>query len=87
MWSVDGRELFYRGPDQFVAATIQTGPTFGVGVREELFEDVYARNVDHANYDVHPRDGRFVLVKGSGGSTGLVVVLNWIEELKERVGK
>ena len=37
-WRADGRELYYRGPDQSVMSVpIQTGPTLGIGTPEKLF--------------------------------------------------
>jgi serine/threonine-protein kinase len=86
-WSRDGRELYYRSGTHFMAADIRTSPAFSVGSRRELFEDSYARNPDHTNYDIHPVTGQFLVVEGSNDPTDLVVVLNWFEELKERAGE
>ncbi len=87
LWSRDGRELFYRSETHLVAAAIQTEPVFTVGARQQLFEDPYVQNIDHTNYDVHPETGHFLLVKGSDEPTDLVVVLNWFQELKDRVDR
>lgn len=86
MWAHSGRELFYRSGEGLVAVQVQAGATFAVGSREVLFRtDAYRSNVNHTAYDVSADDETFVFVK-SAVSNELVVVLNWFEELKERVG-
>jgi serine/threonine-protein kinase len=87
MWSRDGRELYYRGrDDKLYAVPIQVSPNLSVGQREPLFDDRFAKLLNRTNYDVMP-DGRFVMLKGGDDPTNVVVVLNWFEELKERVGQ
>jgi Tol biopolymer transport system component len=88
LWSLDGEDLIYRGRDgNFYSVAIRTSPALSVGQHTVLFEDEYARNPQHTNYDLNPSDGRFVLLKGAAQSTDLIVVLNWYEELKERMGR
>jgi serine/threonine-protein kinase len=88
LWSRDGREIYYRGQDRNIYAVgIETSPTLTVGQRIVLFEDKYDRNSSHANYDQHPADNRFVFIKGSNDPTDLVLVLNWFEELKQRMDR
>ena len=36
------------------------------------------------SYDVHP-DGRFLMIERDVASSSIRVILNWFEELKERV--
>ena len=87
MWSRDGRELFYRGRDgKLYAVPIQVSPNLTVGQREPLFDDRFATLLNRTNYDVTP-DGQFVMLKGNDDPTNVIVVLNWFEELKERVGR
>ncbi len=63
-------------------------PTFRVVRRAVLFDaGGYRPRVLAAGYDVHP-DGSFLFVRQEGGSsTTTTVVLNWLEELKEAVGR
>jgi serine/threonine-protein kinase len=86
-WSLDGSQLYYRSSTHFMAADIQTAPAFSVGARHQLFEDSYEKNPDHANYDIHPGTGHFIVVRGTDEQTDLVVVVNWFKELRERVGR
>jgi eukaryotic-like serine/threonine-protein kinase len=90
VWSHSGRELFYRSAGgDLVAATIAPGASFRVESERALFSarPYMTEILDHA-YDVSPDDRSFLFVRipPSTGSP-LVVVLNWFEELKAKVGK
>jgi serine/threonine protein kinase/Tol biopolymer transport system component len=82
LWAKNGKELFYRGSNRFFSASIETEPTFKVGTREALFEDVYWNSAVHTLYDIHPDGKRFVMVKGLQQRSELIVVQNWFEELR-----
>lgn len=84
LWSRDGQELFYRSRDnRMVSVAVETEPMFTSGARKVLFEDVYVRRYQHTNYDIHPDNKRFVIIKPSERiSTEMIVVLNWFEELR-----
>ncbi len=70
-----------------MAVAIQTDPVFTLGIRRPLFEDRFLRGSYHANYDVHPTTGDFVMIRSeSTASFQLTVVLNFFEELKAKVG-
>jgi len=89
-WSRDGRELFYRSGDAMMAVAIETKPSFKAGVPQKLFPDTYYSTVGH-NYDVSPDGKRLLMVKGantaskSGMLQRINIVVNWFEELKQRV--
>ncbi len=62
-------------------------PDFRVRSRELLFEGPYTHWLWHSNYDIHPDGERFAMIKpAEEQSSRLVVVLNWFEELKAKVG-
>ncbi len=90
MWSLDGRMLFYRTALEMVAASVQTEPVFRITARDVLFVDTYDRigTNDYADYDIDPRSGRFLMVKppATGSEAEIIVVLNWVEELRRRMG-
>ena len=73
-----------------VAVPIQTEPAFEAGIPEVLFTGIYAERVGRM-YDVHPDDGRFLMIKAVSGAEGegdppqVVLVQNWFEELKRLV--
>ena len=64
-----------------MAAAVHMQPTFSVGERTELFTGPFRSNNSYAQYDV-TRDGQgFIMVQGSEGSSDIVVVLNWFDQL------
>ena len=94
LWSPNGRELFYAGSEGMIAVPIETEPTFTQGTVDLLFDlDPYWAPSGGANrrIDISLEGDRFLMLKAGGGSdetaetTSIIVVLNWFEELKERV--
>ena len=90
LWSPDGSELYYRSPEGIMAVGVETDPGFKLGTPKMLFAD---RNYDE-DWDIHPDGKRFLMMKYSvmadeqsteGSVAKINVVLNWLEELKERV--
>ncbi len=87
MWGPDGRELFYRLPGKSVMVVdVETGDRFDRGTPRPLFPDTYFTSVVN-NWDMSP-DSRFLMIKKDASpvaATEIVVVLNWMEELKRLV--
>ncbi len=91
MFAHNGRELFYRnGANELVAVQFTENPTFVAGQQEVLFPtDGYLIASAHAMYDVSPDDRRFVMLRmGDEGAASAEVhlVVNWFEELRQRMG-
>ncbi len=90
VWNPSGRELFYRNGDKMMAVDIATQPSFALGKPRMLFEGPYLPTPGTTpNYDVS-RDGqRFLMLKSNAreqaAPTQINVVLNWFEELKQKV--
>ena len=93
VWSRDGKELFYTpGPgNRFHAKSITTSPAFGFGEAELIPRPfINAPPSSERTYDVMP-DGRILSVRADVGADGrpmspqVRVVLNWFEELRQRV--
>ncbi len=95
LWSQDGRELFYRGigsnAGAVLAVTVETEPAFNPNAPRILFRGDYVLEAS-VNWDISPDGKRFLLIKESGsgasaseGSPKINIVLNWLEELKQRV--
>ena len=87
-WDPAGGLLYYRRADSVVAAMVRTEPSFTVVDKQAVFAQ---REGPNAHYDVHPDGGRFVMTKLSEAGTGddaprIVVVVNWLEELRRRMG-
>jgi Tol biopolymer transport system component len=90
-WARNGRELFYLDREnKLMAVPVQTsGPAL---VRESpvrVLDTAYARALgDPYPYDVSPDGQRFLMIKEdltAAKPAGLMVVLNWSEELKRLV--
>jgi len=96
LWSPDGRELFYRSEDKFMAVPIKTEPTFSFETPSLLFQGSYVipGNAFLSNWDISPDGKKFLMIKPStvAGSEStsatprkINIVVNWFEYLKERV--
>ncbi len=67
-----------------------TGTTFTAGNPAKVFDTKYTMHVASRGYDVSADGRRFVMIKpGTVGEnalpTSLIVVANWLEELKAKV--
>ena len=93
-WSRDGSELFYLRGNTMIAVKVRSDrSTFDVVGDDELFEMPFkwsAVGAGGRSYDVAP-DGRFLVIqpmtrtKTPAAGSSIVVVQNWLEELKRRV--
>ena len=91
-WARSGQELYYQERGRIMAVPVQTDQAFAWETPEALFptDGYYLRRGQRGRaYDV-AQDGRFLMIKpgtADGGATlpEINVVLNWLEELKERV--
>jgi hypothetical protein len=92
VWARNGKELFYLDNNNAVtSAPIQAAPTFSAGTPTKLLDGRYVGSPFWRTYDVSPDGQRFLMIKdnadGDQPSTpaSMVVVLNWLEELKRLV--
>ncbi len=91
LWARDGSELFYFDGDGFlVSVAIQMTPTFNAGRPRKMFEARYIGG-GARSYDVSPDGQRFLMLEpatqpdAEDDSARIVVVVNWLEELKRLV--
>jgi serine/threonine-protein kinase len=84
LWSRDGRELFYRNGNKLISVAVETDSVFRKGSQEVVLEGDYNPIDNKANYDIHPDGEYFVLFKRPEAAAGLIIVLNWFEELLQR---
>jgi Tol biopolymer transport system component len=93
MWSPDGKQLFYVDSNaKMFAVDIQTAPAFSAGPPTELpIAGALHPIPGLRNYDITPDGKRFLIVLPSkneatkGATAQINVVVNWFEELKQRV--
>ena len=92
VWARNGKELFYLdGTNALTAVSVRTAPTFSADTPTKLFDGRYVTGLTGRAYDVSPDGQRFLMIKDNAEGdqpsmpASLVVVLNWLEELKTRV--
>lgn len=95
VWTADGTGIFYERSDVnnviWLVADVRTDPDFAVVGRRELMSNAnFMPSLQvHANYDV-TADGQHLVVISVGRFTDAgsrpVIVTNWFEELRERLG-
>jgi hypothetical protein len=97
LFSRDGHELFYRNGDKMMVMQVSTAGEFKAGPPVVLWVGHYSHGlssscgppgVSSANYDVSADGQHFLMIKDNtqdAGSTSIVVVLHWADELKRLV--
>ncbi len=70
-----------------MAAGVVTTPSSPVTSRDTLFEGPYITDRWHPNYDVAPDGKSFVMLQPVEENRQLVMVVNWIQELRQRTGR
>jgi len=96
LWARSGQELFYVAPTgALMHVEVERSPTWTAVAPVQLLDGRYLVGTGNAfpgrTYDVSPDGRRFLMIKPGGGTdstaapTSLVVVQNWVEELKRLV--
>ena len=89
-WNRNGRELFYLdGEGNMIAVPVTPGQGFQTGQQTVLFSAApFSSNAFGRQYDVMPDGQRFVMIRGqSDAAVHVVVVFNFLEELKQKLAK
>jgi serine/threonine-protein kinase len=94
VWRRQGGELYYRAEGKMMVVSVTTSPQFRASAPRRLWEGSYSAGtgascgmpgVSSSNYDVTADGQRFLMVRDEDDSTfatKIVVVLNWVEQLK-----
>ncbi len=90
LWSPDDRELFYRSGDSAMAVPVETEPAFKPGKPTVLFRGTFpgypgVDTPDFTYWDISSDGKRFLMLKDAEAPRKINVVVNWIDELKQRV--
>jgi Tol biopolymer transport system component len=89
VWNPKGRELFYRAGNKMMVVDVTTQGAFAAGKPKMLFEGPYVLSPRTSqDYDVSQDGQRFLMLKATEqgqGPSQINVVLNWFEELKQKV--
>jgi serine/threonine-protein kinase len=88
LWNHDGTELYYRRSGVLMAVSVETEPAFRrLSEPVELFSTVgLTGNTNHTAYDLMPDGQAFLFIEGPQG-TETHIVINWVEELRRRLGR
>jgi serine/threonine-protein kinase len=86
LWSPDGKRILYRvgAGTGIIAATIATTPSLAVTTRTPLVDGPYESDIYHPNFDVAPDGQTFVMVRPLAETRQVVLVVNWLQELRQR---
>jgi Tol biopolymer transport system component len=92
VWAHSGRELFFiNGSRELVSQAVPPGATFQQGEQRVLFAigSSYYVAANYPYFDISPDDRRFLMMRTTGTAVddapGLIVVENWMEEVKRLV--
>jgi hypothetical protein len=94
LWSRDGRQLFFIARGRAASVAIETTPSFRAGTPTVMFDlpPFYGAGARIGRqWDIAPNGERFLIINPGDGATNdhsqsrIVVVLNWLEELKRLV--
>jgi serine/threonine-protein kinase len=97
LWSPNGRELYYLSEEDggVTVVPVETGETFRAGTPKKLFSRTPywgGGNTPGTAWDISPDGKRFLMLKlpsatpsAPAGARKFTIVLNWTEELKQRV--
>jgi serine/threonine-protein kinase len=97
LWARSGRELFYLddAANRLMVVPVQTaGQTFTAGNPVKVFDNRMVSNgIAQRSFDISPDGQRFLVIKDTATNdesstatpASMVVVVNWLEELRQRV--
>jgi len=93
LWSPDGKHVFYYALSKINVVDVQTQPTFSFGTPSPLAITVIEQGIGSTrNYDITPDGKQLVVILPASQTQNnqsavpqMNVVLNWVEELKQRV--
>jgi serine/threonine-protein kinase len=90
LWSRNGKQLFYRRPNQVWVVDVKAGSGFTASKPRLLFEQPgYGGGGPIRTWDISPDGQRFLMVKLDERKpqpvTEMILVQNWFEELKRLV--
>jgi serine/threonine-protein kinase len=86
-WNPNGRELIYRWGSRWYVIDVKLQPKPDFAVPRELFQGPYI-NVPGYSWDISPDGERFLLLENPAQTkplTQLVVITNFLDELKRRL--
>jgi len=90
VWAKSGDELFFRSRAGFTSVAVHDGQDFSMGGPQRLFSNnVSMMNTAHRAYAFDDRSNRFLMIRNlhrEETPAELILVQNFIEEVKSRLG-
>ena len=86
VWSRDGKRLLYRSGSRMMSADVTATPELRITTRQILFDAPFTSDPYHPNFDIAPDGKSFVMIRPMYEDRQMVMVVNWADELKQRVG-
>ena len=93
LWAPDGRKIYYVRPSgELIAVPINRSGRLTVGKPAVVFDisRMFFPNDPVPNYDLSPDGKQFVMIRNvnyNANTTSFNIVLNWLDQLKERLAK
>jgi len=90
VWSRDGQKIYFQADGAISAVDFVRGPQPSIKNARVLFPNRFdnPQGGNHTNYDSFP-DGRLLMLQShtekEGNRTKIVMVFNWLEELKQQL--
>ena len=78
IWSPDGKKLYYWEGTKLMSATLARDPALRVESRKALFNGHY-----EVDYDISHDGTRFLMIESDSAGLNLVVIPNWLTELRQ----
>ena len=78
IWAPDGKKIYFWEGSHLASATLARDPGLRVVSREAMFDGRYEQD-----FDVSKDGARFLMIESESSGLGLVVVPNWLTELRE----
>ena len=92
LWAPDSRRLYYRSRRDLMVVDVVGEEPFDAGAPQLVLEDAFLRELGQnaGSYDISRNDQRLLMITAEAADddeapSGINVVLNWFEELKQRV--
>jgi serine/threonine-protein kinase len=91
-WAQNGREMFYRAQDgSLMAAAVQLKPSFSAAAPIKIIDSRHYASGPFRSYDPSSDSKRFLMITpgaatgGPSSSATILVVQNWLEELRRLI--
>jgi Tol biopolymer transport system component len=86
-WARNGRELFFVDPSGLMSVPMDGDPALAAAAASRAWATPASAAERIVDYDIAPNSGRFLVIlekRSTSGAPTLIVVRNWLDELRTR---